>query len=186
MIQKRYDSLSRLLHWSMAAIIIYTTVAGYVMHLVVGTMAFDVLSVLNMSFATIGTVLFIMRWVWSYFRPKVESVNSTTTFEKNIAKFIHSVIYLLMFLVFVSGYLMLKEPYWFFWLVKIPNPVTDMVINDFFFFVHRASCAVLGIVVVMHIGAALYHQFWLRDNLLARLMPPKPVVMHFSQKKGRV
>jgi len=30
-----YDPLSRLLHWLMAAVILYATLAGYLMHLVI-------------------------------------------------------------------------------------------------------------------------------------------------------
>ena len=49
MIQKRYDTLSRMLHWSMAIIIIYATIAGYVMHLVIDShpSIFHVLSVIK-------------------------------------------------------------------------------------------------------------------------------------------
>ena len=56
-----YDVLSKVLHWTMASIIIYASIAGYVMHLVMDNQpVFSFLSVLNMSLATIATPLFIL------------------------------------------------------------------------------------------------------------------------------
>ncbi|MEZ9527052.1 cytochrome b [Enterovibrio norvegicus] len=188
MIQKRYDALSRVLHWSMALIIIYATIAGYVMHLVIDShpAIFDVLSVINMSLSTIAAGLFVVRWVWRSFRPKVKTMASGTVLDRNIAKFVHGILYSLMFFVFVTGFLMLKEPFWFFWLFKIPNIVSEPAINAYFFTLHRVSCALLAFTVVVHIAAALYHQYWMRDNIIERLLPPKGVALTFKHKKGRI
>ncbi len=65
----RYDLLSRVLHWVMASVIIYATVAGYVMHFVTSKPElFSFLSVLNMSLATVATPLLAIRYIWSHFR----------------------------------------------------------------------------------------------------------------------
>ena len=65
-----YDPLSRLLHWLMAAVILYATLAGYLMHLVIDShpRLFQFLSVLNMSMAALITPLFLLRWGWPHWR----------------------------------------------------------------------------------------------------------------------
>ncbi|NOH80404.1 cytochrome b [Vibrio sp. RE86] len=166
----KYDLVSRSLHWIMATVIIYATVAGYVMHLVMDRPEiFSFLSILNMSLATVVTPLLILRYVWSHFRHSPEMPSSIPKTQKGVAKLVHSLIYLLMFLVFSTGYLMLKEPYSFFWLVTIENLVKHPEINDFFFILHRVSCALLGLLVVVHITAALKHHF-VSKNYVLRMM----------------
>ncbi len=65
---QQYDAFSKWLHWIMAVIIIYATIAGYGMLFVMDMpQLFHVLSTLNMSFATIASILLIVRWGWSFF-----------------------------------------------------------------------------------------------------------------------
>nr|VVV03772.1 Cytochrome b561 [Aliivibrio wodanis] len=167
----RYDIFSRLLHWIMAVVIIYATIAGYVMHLVMDSpKIFSFLSILNMSLATIATPLLILRYLWSHFRSEPTMPNSIPKAQKNIAKLVHSLIYLVMFLVFSTGYLMLGEPYSFFWLITIENLISNPEINQFFFVVHRISCILLASFVVLHAGAALKHHFLSRNYVLKMMV----------------
>ncbi|MFM5820651.1 hypothetical protein [Aeromonas sanarellii] len=55
----------------MAAVILYATLAGYLMHLVIDShpRLFQFLSELNMSMATLITPLFLLRWGWRHWRP---------------------------------------------------------------------------------------------------------------------
>lgn len=170
-LQTSYDRFSQILHWVMAVIIIYATIAGYVMHLVINSNKelFYTLSIMNMSLATVGTILFIVRWLWSYFRPAVKAVKHNNMTEANIAHFMHALLYFLMFIVFISGYLMLERPYQFFWLFSIDNMVEELVINQFFFMVHRVGCIALACSVIIHIIAACYHHYVRKNNLFDRM-----------------
>ena len=170
-IRDRYDLMSRVLHWVMASVIIYATIAGYVMHYVTShPELFSFLSVLNMSLATIATPLFIVRYVWSHFRSSPTMPLSVPEGQKCVAKLAHSLMYLVMFIVFSTGYLMLKEPYSLFWLVSVNNPITDPAINGFFFYLHRASCIALACLVVLHVCAALKHHFVSRNYVLKMML----------------
>ncbi|MGL5345596.1 MAG: cytochrome b [Plesiomonas sp.] len=171
-----YDRLSRVLHWIMAAIIIYATFAGYAMHLVVDSKphVFSFLSTLNISLATVGTVLFFVRWIWRFFRVspglKIDNIPKN---QINIAKMAHSVIYFAMFMVFFSGFLMIKESYLFFWMIEVPNPISSVPINDFFFTVHRIACIFLALMVLLHVAAVVKHHLVLRNNVLLRMLGPR-------------
>ncbi|AGU98940.1 cytochrome b [Vibrio campbellii] len=164
---ERYDGFSKILHWVMAVLIIYATIAGYGMLLVQDDPElFHILSTLNMSGATIATVLFVFRWSWSFFRETPKLPSSISSFQQNVAKLIHSFAYLLMFIVFVSGYLMLKHDYEFFWLFTISQPISNNEVNDFFFIVHRISCVMLGCFIGLHVAAALKHHIILKNDVL--------------------
>ncbi|HGY9578816.1 TPA: cytochrome b [Vibrio harveyi] len=164
---QHYDAFSKWLHWAMAVIIIYATLAGYGMLFVMDMpQVFHVLSTLNMSFATIASVLLIVRWGGSFFRKAPELPKSVSNTQKSIAKLTHGAIYLVMFVVFVSGFLMLKHEYPFFWLFTIPNPISNAEVNAFFFMVHRFGCATLASLVLLHALAALKHHFVNKNDVL--------------------
>ncbi|MFM2587025.1 cytochrome b [Vibrio sp. TBV020] len=164
-----HDLLTRLFHWTMAFIILYTITAGYAMHFVIDShpKVFKFLSIMNMSIATVGSLLFPLRFIWNYLIKKQES---TTTLTQRIVKLAHSMIYFLMFLVFTTGFLMLTEPFPLFWLVMINNPINNPEVNAFFFMFHRFSCAGLTVLVAVHIAAALHHHYLLKDTTLVRML----------------
>ncbi|WP_390241993.1 cytochrome b [Vibrio sp. R78045] len=154
----------------MAFVIIYATTAGYVMHYVTShPELFSFLSMLNMSLATIATPLLIARYIWSHFRSSPEMPLSIPKRQQCVAKLTHSLMYLVMFMVFSSGYLMLKEPYSLFWLTNVNNLITEPSINHFFFYLHSASCITLACLIVLHISAALKHHF-VSKNYVLRMM----------------
>ncbi|MFM2667471.1 cytochrome b/b6 domain-containing protein [Vibrio mediterranei] len=170
----RYDIASRLFHWSMAVVIIYATIAGYTMHLVIDSSPslWSILSVMNMSLATITTPILLARWCWKYFRPSVyHRVKYSRLYP--LARMTHSMIYFLMFLVFISGYLMLEESYKLFWLINIPNLIEAPQLNSFFFLVHRIGCIALSGFVIAHMLAAIYHHFWTGNNVLKLMWSSK-------------
>ncbi|MGF1845975.1 cytochrome b [Vibrio lentus] len=167
----RYDLLSRVLHWVMASVIIYATVAGYVMHFVTSKPElFSFLSVLNMSLATVATPLLAIRYIWSHFRSTPPMPSSVAAGQICIAKLAHSLMYLVMFMVFSTGYLMLKEPYSLFWLATVDNLITDPAINSFFFYLHRTSCIALACLILLHISAALKHHFVSKNYVLKMMI----------------
>ena len=167
-----YDRLSRTLHWFMAIVIIYATVAGYMMHLTIENYpaVFQFLSILNMSMATLITPLFLVRWWWRYLRAPIPAEQVP---HHNVAKMVHSIIYFMMFCVLFSGFLMLQHEYSFFWLYTVPNPISSKEINEFFFIAHRICCILLAILVILHASAALYHHYVRHNRILYRMLGPK-------------
>ena len=166
-----YDTLAKSFHWIMAFIIIYATIAGYVMLMMSGRpMVLGVLHTLNVSGATVAAVLLVFRWIWSFFRKTPELPNTIPKLHQDIAKFAHAVVYLVMFIVFVSGFLMLKHDIQFFWLFTIKQPISNVAVNEFFFIVHRISCAVLAVLIMLHVAAAMKHHFKLKNTVLKSMI----------------
>lgn len=172
MTKNYYDLLSRLLHWLMAAVILYATLAGYLMHLVIDShpALFGFLSVLNMSMATLITPLFLLRWGWRHWR---EPLPEEPALPHHLAaRLAHALLYGLMFVVLMSGFLMLEQGYSLFWLYSVANPIDNPEINSFFFGVHRLGCLSLAALVLLHVAAALYHHRVKGDRTLYRMLGP--------------
>lgn len=170
MTSKPYDLLARSLHSIMAGIILYTLLAGFASHLV-PSKVFNILSVLNMSFATLAAPIFCIRYIWAFFRQTPDLPHCIPSWQKSVAKCLHSLLYLLMFSVFVSGFLMLKAPFYFFWLFAIQNPISNIAVNDFFFQLHILLCLGLACAVFIHILAAIKHHVYHKNNVLALMFP---------------
>jgi len=162
-----HHPFTKLLHWSMAVIIIYASVAGYSMHLLnTNSSLYLFLSALNMSLATVSTPLLIIRYLWVFFRTEPDMPSSIPTRQLSIAKAVHSFLYFLMFVVFLSGYLMLTHSYSLFWMVEVNNLINDTEVNQLFFKIHRIACMVLSVTVTMHILAVIKHQLIAKNNVL--------------------
>ncbi len=167
-----YDSLSKFFHWIMAIVIIYASIAGFGMHLVEDQPAVHAFfSIMNMSLATVGAVIFIARYLWKYFRRTPQLPDSMSKKHQGLAKLTHSLLYFTMFVVFFSGFLMLTEGYRFFWLFTIPNLISDPAINHFFLVIHRAACMALTALFVVHIVGVIRHHFATGDTVLRSMMP---------------
>ena len=129
----------------MAVIIIYATIAGYdILFVMDMPQLFHVISTLNMSFATIASVLLIVRG-GAFFRKAPELPEMISKTKKSMARLAHGALYPVMFVVFVNGFIMLKHEYRFFWLFTIPNLISNAEVNAFFFMVHRFGCATLSL-----------------------------------------
>jgi cytochrome b561 len=167
--RRRYDRLSRLLHWSVAIGIGYTLFVGYAMHLVTDEGVDQVLSTINMSVATVVMALMIVRFVWRFFRPTVAHDGHLHAMQKTAAEFAHEMFYLIIFCVLISGFLMVKHSFPFFGLVEFPRLIHEEAVNDFFFGVHRVSCIALVGMLALHLAAVFKHQKIDKYPVLSRM-----------------
>ncbi|MGZ9713827.1 cytochrome b [Glaciimonas sp. GNP009] len=166
----RYDVFTRRVHWIAAGLIIYTMIAGYSLHFLIDTPYFSFFSVLNMSIGTVVIPLTVVRYLWKFFRPSVPYPADLSRPKKNIAHLAHEMFYLVIFVMLLSGVLMLTHSYRFFWLIDIPNPINDASINGFFFDVHRASCAGVAVMLILHLAAVAKHQLIDKRNIISRML----------------
>ncbi|WP_431223443.1 cytochrome b [Serratia sp. L9] len=166
----RYDPFSRILHWVLAIGIIYAAIVGYGLHFISNPQVFNFFSELNMSLATLMTALMIIRFIWRFFRPAVPYGEQIRGHKKGLVVLLHEVFYLIIFVVLISGFLMLEHGYSLFGLVDIPQPLNNLEVNRFFFTVHRYSCIALSAMLLMHISAVIKHQWVDKNPILSRMV----------------
>ncbi|HOB66022.1 MAG TPA: cytochrome b/b6 domain-containing protein [Ottowia sp.] len=114
-------------------------------------------------------VFLIVRLVLRWFSTKPEPASSAMPWADKLARLMHILFYILIFLQVGAGMAM-----------SIGANLPDIVFNgngslptDFWSLptrgMHSAIALVLAGMICLHAGAALYHQFVLKDGLLARM-----------------
>lgn len=166
----RYDGVARFFHWVFAACIIYASVVGYTLARIANGPVRDFLSRLNMSIATVLIVLFPLRVGWKLVRIGPRALPGVSRWQHLLARVVHGVIYVTIFAVLASGFLMIPNAYSFFGLVEIHTPFPKGPVTDTFFALHRASCALLAGLVTLHVLAVVKHQLIARTNVLRRML----------------
>ncbi len=166
----RYDFFSRILHWGIAAVIIYVMIVGYSLHFMTDTRIFTFFSVTNMSLALVITPLMAVRFAWRFFRPSVPYGEMLKGHEKGLVHLLHEIFYLLIFMVLISGFLMLESGFSIFGNIDFPRPVANLEVNRFFFVVHRYSCIALSVMIVLHVTAVIKHHCLSRKAILQRML----------------
>jgi len=168
--RSRYDLFSRILHWVVAVGIIYATIVGYSLHFISNPRVFTFFSELNMSLATVMTALMVVRFIWRFFRPSVPYGDHIRGYKKGLVVLLHEIFYLLIFIVLISGFLMLEHGYSLFGLVQIPQPLENLEVNRFFFIVHRYGCTSVASMLVLHVAAVIKHQWVDKHPILSRMV----------------
>lgn len=124
-----------------------------------------------------GVTLFLLallrlRWRLAHRPPPLPVMPA---WQRLAAQWVHGLLYLLMFAVPLSGWLMSSakgfQTVWF-GILPLPDLVgRDKALGDALTVLHRAlNYLFLGLVVV-HVAAALKHQFHDRDGLMLRMLP---------------
>ncbi len=166
----RYDGIARFFHWVFAVGIIYASIAGYTLARLASGPVHDFLSRLNMSIATVLIALFPLRVGWKLVRVEPRALPRVSARQRVLAHRMHVLIYMTIFAVLASGFLMVPNGYSFFGLVEIHTPFAKGTLTDRFFVIHRAGCALLAALVVLHVLAVVKHQWIARNGVLRRML----------------
>ncbi|EPJ96407.1 MULTISPECIES: cytochrome b [Pseudomonas] len=153
-----YSRRRVLLHWVSAAIILWALVSGfYVAFNPVSASTEQWIGSLNVSLTT----LFIPFFVWRacLFFGALEARGTASSFTQWLALAVHTLIYLVIGIVLVTGVLMMKSAISVFGIVHIPQPLGDPALIELANTVHTLSCVVLAMLVALHLCAVLWHEF---------------------------
>ncbi|MCP1453814.1 cytochrome b [Pseudomonas kilonensis] len=153
-----YSRRRVLLHWVSAAIILWALVSGfYVAFNPVSASTEQWVGSLNVSLTT----LFIPFFVWRacLFFGALEARRTASSFTQWLALAVHTLIYLVIGIVLVTGVLMMKSAISVFGIVHIPQPLGDPALIELANTLHTLSCAGLSVLVALHLCAVLWHEF---------------------------
>ena len=164
----RYGSVAIAIHWLSALAVILAFVAGMVLanaepvpvpapllvaHIVLGLSVFAL------------TLLRIVWWLVADDRPPLPA--DQPRLQQLAARIVHGLLYLILILMATSGIVTIVAS------GAIGALASGAPLPDFAGLMPRAAHGVMSklllVLLVGHIGAALYHQFVRRDRLLARM-----------------
>lgn len=130
---------------------------------------------LHRSIGVLVVSLMMLRLLWRLANPIVQPLNTHKTWERKLAHLTHALMYLLMLVLAISGYMIttakgqsLQVFDWF----SIPAIAFNIEYQeDIAGDLHEIFAWSLIGLAVLHIAGALKHHFVDRDNTLKRMLP---------------
>ena len=184
-----FGLIAILLHWIVAAAFIANYLVIYYSHWFV-TPKTDLARSLFSYHTAIGVsvvVFVVLRIVWRLMNPQPKAVPGTK-FEHFAAHSAHVLLYFVMIVVPLSGYFGTGGPSQLFFFIEIPRFADTAIFSTLvegwmglsweqfeapMDFIHKQGGAyVVWVLVLAHVGAALYHHFIRKDVVLKRMLRP--------------
>ncbi len=173
----KYPLTSRMLHWLMAALIIFMLALGSYMTEFLSKESVNRSEVYNLhkSFGVMVLILVLIRIINRLFKTPPALPSSISPLEKNLAHLGHFALYILMLLTPISGYLTSVSfgfPVHFFG-IELPALVEkNFDHGKIFAEAHEVLSYSLLAVVIIHILAVIKHRFFDRpeNDVLQRML----------------
>jgi cytochrome b561 len=172
---KSWGAPAKFLHWTIAGLVLIQVVLG----LMAVTWPLSPtklnLFVLHKSTGMLVLGLVLIRLAWRAANIIPLAATGTSALEQFAAKLCHFLLYLVLLLMPVSGWIINSAagiPFRIFWRIPLPPIVgPDKALADAAGRVHLALFVLLLILLAIHVGAALRHHFARRDAILTRMLP---------------
>jgi cytochrome b561 len=171
----RYGAVAQTLHWLVAALIVTQFVLAYrADDLPLGVHKLALLA-RHKSFGMTVLMLAVLRLLWRLKNPPPELPSGMTPLERALARGTHVAFYVLLFAMPLTGWLMSSAKNYsvsWFGLFTWPNLIGKNEAQfDFLRSTHHLLSDALFAIAVLHILAALKHHFWIKDDVLLRMLP---------------
>jgi cytochrome b561 len=157
MAMKRYHPALVTLHWLLAGIVIVTLFLG------------DIVSLgAHMLTGMIIGGLFVIRFIIKLKTKSPLPDENTNSFGNKVATVAHNTIYVLVFALAATGIGIAIEADLLQVLQStgtLPDNFSELTIRS----VHELLTQLFSVIITMHILAALYHQFVIKDRLFSRM-----------------
>ncbi len=164
----RYGSVAIAIHWISALLVIAALAGGLVMGNSADPATRSMILPVHASLGILALLLTLGRiawWVWGDRRP--EPAPNMPKLQEWAASAVHILLYLVILLLAASGIATLALS------GAIPAILSGAALPDFSGLpprlAHGLGGRLLLVLLIAHIGAALWHQFVKRDRLLARM-----------------
>jgi cytochrome b561/polyisoprenoid-binding protein YceI len=170
-----WGAVSQLLHWLIVALIAIQAILGLTGLLL--PLGVEKLAVLARHKSVGITILGLttLRLLWRWLNPIPPLPANLKPHERLAARCTHAALYALLFAMPLTGWIMSSARGFavsWFNLFELPDLVPKSEpLYDAMIATHAVLAASLGLVVALHIAAALKHHFVLKDDTLRRMLP---------------
>ncbi|WP_392559878.1 cytochrome b [Orbus mooreae] len=170
----QYQPKQKWIHWITALlvlIVIILPLARVTLSQLIGGMAN--LFVIHKSLGVV--IFFLTLWrIYVVIKQGVpEVLPKHEKLQRILSKSVQGLIYILLLILPLSGYLMGSRAIDFLWLITIPPVTLAEGIHSFFHSVHIFSAYALIALLCLHIFAAIYHHIWVKDDVLKAMLPSR-------------
>ncbi len=190
----RYRTPARLFHWTMALLVLLMIPAGAIM--IREGISRDIQNTLFIFHKNVGVLilfLVIARLVFRLLNPPPPLPADMPDVQKRIAGATHLALYAFLFLMPIAGYVRVKAggfPIETLDALGVPSlvPRSD-ALAEVAKSVHYAGSLAITAVVLLHVGAAIYHGVVRKDGVFSRMWPPagrseEPIVVRGREHRN--
>lgn len=169
----QFGLISKLIHWVSAVMLLALFAVGFWMvDLSYYSEWYRVAPYYHKAFGLTLFALTLIRVIWKLTTPQPEIIANNSS-EKTLAKLGHIALYLVMFVIMFSGYLISTADgrgIEIFSLFTVPS-IGELIENqeDVAGVIHEYAAYTIMALIVGHIGAALKHHFVDKDETLTRM-----------------
>nr|WP_272211891.1 cytochrome b [Marinicella sp. W31]MDC2877781.1 cytochrome b [Marinicella sp. W31] len=174
-----YGAVAILFHWVMALLILSMLGLGlYMVRLPQSDPAAFTLFQLHKSIGFVVLAFAVLRLAWRAVNPSPRLPADMPLWEKGVAHLGHTGLYALMFLLPLSGWLVVSASPWgiptivfnLFEMPHLPVPGDKAQTEALAAVFHEYAAYFLILLIVGHVGAAFKHHFIARDETLKRMV----------------
>lgn len=172
-----FDTGARVFHWLTAVLVGVTIPVGFTMTMELPSRSLqDTLFVLHKGLGPIILLVVIFRIIWRIIRGAPALPRDLPKYQRIVSSIVHLGLYVGLLSMAISGYVRVVSggfPIELLNVIGIP-PLTsrDDDLAEFAKQIHYATAWGLLALLALHIGAALYHHYVRRDEIMARMWPP--------------
>jgi len=165
-----FDITAKYLHWISALVILWASMSGlYIAFFELDTSIKNRILNFNVSITTVFIPLFCWR-IYHRLKHGVPAPHSAMSIlETKLAHIGHTLLYVLVSLVLVSGVLMMDHDVTVFGVFTIPQLLQQPSHIHFFDTMHLYTCRLLAALVVCHLAALIKHEMMGR-HILKRMI----------------
>ncbi len=173
----RYNSPARILHWVMALLVLMMIPAGVIMvQEGLDRSLQNTLFIFHKNVGTLLLLLIIARIAYRRLRPPPPLPDTVPAWQHKIADATHMALYGLLVAMPLLGYIRVRAggfPIESLDALGVPAlvPRSD-ALAGVAKTLHFYGAIAIGVVIAMHIGAALFHGIIRRDGIFSRMWPP--------------
>ncbi len=169
----RYDLVAQLLHWAMAGILLYLVFFSEFEEVTDAVMESKI--ELHAGLGLLVVLLGLFRFYWRQARPRPPKLSEGPRWQILAAEYTHRAFYVLFLLAPAAGVVLaglVAYPVLVFGLVDISGWLADSKgAAEFVNSLHGFTADLIFYLFIIHVAAALYHQFVKRNGLIWRMVP---------------
>lgn len=170
-----YGATARLLHWLVALLVLVQLVIAWTIMPHIGRNTQPVgLVAWHLGIGTAVLFFVLIRIVWRATHKAPALPTSLSAAQRFIAYLTHGLLYALLLVIPVLGWMNASArgfPVHLFGIVTLPALVdTGSKLGRSMGDIHTTLAIVFAVLIGLHILAALFHRFVLRDNILKRML----------------
>ena len=172
----RWGPVSQAFHWIIMLLIVVLAIVGLSMGELPKTPKYFWVYTMHKSTGLLVLALVIARLGWRFYAGTPEPVPGTPTWQERIATVTHWLLYGLILLMPISGWLYDSasglRPFRWYGLFDVPKlSPPDEALRQLSHELHEWGFWALLALVAAHAGAAFYHHYFQGDATLTRMLP---------------